>query len=100
VRTRLRVETRRGLLEAELRAAYLREVRHAEPPELARISWIIPERPLHEEIRRVLAHGYLRGADCWHLAVALYAAPEPEELLFISLHERQARIARQLGFAT
>lgn len=88
-----------NLLEAELRAAYGREGRRDEPPELFKVSWITPTRPLHDEIHRVLSHGYLRGADCWHLAVALYVAPDPAELVFLTRDDRQARIARALGFA-
>jgi uncharacterized protein with PIN domain len=88
-----------NLLEAELRAAFLRE--QVEGPEalLESVSWISPERPLSAEIARVLSAGYVRGADCWHLATALYVAPEPGELTFVTLDARQREVAAVLGFA-
>lgn len=88
-----------NLLEAQLRAAFLRE--QVEGPEalLESVSWISPERPLSAEIARVLSAGYVRGADCWHLATALYVAPEPGELTFVTLDARQREVAAVLGFA-
>jgi hypothetical protein len=88
-----------NLLEAELRSAFLREGVRAEPMALSQISWVLPSRPLSAEIERVLGAGYVRGADLWHLAAALYAAPDPVELAFISLDEPQRKVAAQLGFA-
>jgi hypothetical protein len=46
----------------------------------------------------VLDAGYLRGADCWHVATALYVSPEPSRLSFLTLDERQRDVARTLGF--
>ena len=57
-------------------------------------------RPLSEQIARVLEAGYVRGADCWHLATALYIAPDPGEIVFLTLDHRQRDIAKALGFAT
>lgn len=51
------------------------------------------------EIARVPAAGYVRGADCWRLAAALYVAPEPGELSFVTLDARQREVAAALGFA-
>jgi uncharacterized protein with PIN domain len=62
-----------NLLEAELRAAFKREKADGVDTLLELIEWISPERPLGNEIARVLSAGYVRGADCWHLATALYA---------------------------
>lgn len=87
-----------NLLEAELRAAFVRENAAPDPDALTALSWVVPDRPLHAEIARVLAAGYVRGADCWHLATALYVATEPAELSFLTLDERQRGVARQLGF--
>ena len=46
----------------------------------------------------MLSAGYLRGADLWHLASALYLAGNPRNLPFITLDERQEVVARKLGF--
>ena len=88
-----------NLLEAELRSAFTREKVDAGSESLTAISWILPDRPLHAEITRVLATGYLRGADCWHLATALYFANDPSEIVFLTLDGKQAVVARALGFA-
>ncbi len=87
-----------NLLEAELRAACLREGRPAPADLLACIEWILTDRPLSPEIGMVLESGYLRGADLWHLATALYAAPEPSAISFVTLDRNQARMASALNF--
>jgi hypothetical protein len=86
------------LLAAELRSAFRREGVPGEPEILGAMSWVVPDRPLHPEIGRVLDAGYVRGADCWHLAAALYLAGDPAQLTFLTLHERQAEVAGRLGF--
>jgi predicted nucleic acid-binding protein len=86
------------LLEAELRCAFQREGVEQEPAMLGAISWIVPDRPLHAEIARVVSAGYVRGADCWHLATALYLAEDPAAISFLTLDERQATVAKTLGF--
>ena len=48
----------------------------------------------------MLKAGYLRGADLWHVADALYAAPRPESLSFATLYSRQGAIATAVGFRT
>ncbi len=88
-----------NLLAAELRSALLREGVEGGEALLAGISWILPDRPLGEEIERVAAYGYLRGADLWHLACALYLAHDPETLTFATLDHRQGEVAASLGFA-
>jgi predicted nucleic acid-binding protein len=86
------------LLEAEFRSAFLREGVEPAPELLAGVSWVLPDRPLHAEIDRVLAAGYVRGADCWHLATALYLVEDPATISFLTLDERQAAVAKALGF--
>jgi hypothetical protein len=87
-----------NFLEAELRSALLREGVEGDPEILRGIAWILPDRPLDGEIRQALRHGYLRGADLWHLASALYLAEDPTELTFLTLDQRQKEVAEGLGF--
>lgn len=90
-----------SLLEAELYALLLREGTPAEQrvgPWLAGIEWVYPDRSLRPEIEAVLDAGYVRGADCWHLATALYFATEPADISFVTLDARQGEVARALGF--
>ncbi len=89
-----------NLLEAELWASFAREEVEPEPQLLSWISWVLPDRPLSQEISRALAVGYLRGADLWHVACALYLIETPSELSFITLDDRQRAVAQELGFAT
>ncbi len=90
-----------AFMEAELRSAFRREEVDEDPAELwEMITWIHPDRRLTEEMSRALGSGYVRGADLWHLATALYVDPTAEELVFLTLDERQRTIAEQLGFAT
>ena len=37
---------------------------------------MLPDRPLTHECTKALTAGYLRGADLWHVACALYLAGE------------------------
>jgi hypothetical protein len=87
-----------NLLEAELRAVFVRERIGTDIALLSALSWIVPDRPLGPEIARVFDAGYVRGADCWHLASALYLADDPKTLSFITLDARQAKLAAALGF--
>lgn len=89
-----------NLLEAEMRSVLAREGREFDADRLARIRWVMPTRPLSPEIAAALRVGYLRGADLWHIASALYAARTMPELVFITLDRRQENIAAGLGFAT
>lgn len=87
-----------NLLEAELRSALAREGVPFSRRYVARIRWVYPFRPLAQEIETVLEAGYLRGADLWHLANALFAASTPREMAFVTLDERQRAVAAELGF--
>lgn len=87
-----------NLLSAELYSALQRERVSQDVSTLDRIGWVIPDRPLHPEIARVLEAGHVRGADCWHLASALYLAEDPGEISFLTLDTRQWSVARKLGF--
>jgi len=60
--------------------------------------WVHPNRPLSGEFERVTAEGYVKGAGLWHLACALFLAPDPKDLSFLTLDRRQEEIARKLGF--
>lgn len=61
-------------------------------------KWILPDRPLTIEMVRGLEAGYLRGADLWHIATALYVAPQATEISFITLDGQQGEVASALGF--
>ena len=87
-----------NLLEAEMRSVFAQEGRDFGPELLAHIEWIFPDRPLSSEIAAVLRVGYLRGADLWHVANALYAARTFPGLAFITLDRRQQGVASALGF--
>jgi len=87
-----------NLLEAELRAALAREKAPTDSKLLNIVSWVMPNRALSREITSVLAAGYVRGADLWHLACALYLAESPRELVFLTLDDRQKKVAAGLGF--
>jgi predicted nucleic acid-binding protein len=89
-----------NLLEAEFRAACVREAVEPDGAMLAALSWVLPDRPLGNEIGQVLAAGQVRGADCWHLATALYLAGDPSLIAFVTLDQRQRTVAEELGFAT
>jgi predicted nucleic acid-binding protein len=89
-----------NLLTAEFRSAQHREKRSGRPAFLDRVRWILPDRDLDAEIERVFAAGYLRGANCWHLATALYLAEHVGAITFLTVDKRQQAIARRLGFAT
>lgn len=88
------------LLEAELFSALSREGRDVTDSWFAAIEFVIVDRPLSAELTRVLGAGYLRGADCWHLATALYLAPNPSKLAFVTLDASQRKVAKLLGFLT
>lgn len=88
-----------NLLEAEVRSGLAREGGALEPPLMSRIRWIMPTRPLGPEISDALRAGYLRGADLWHIATALYAARSVPGLAFVTLDRRQGGVAAALGFA-
>ncbi|NNK64591.1 MAG: hypothetical protein HKO98_15440, partial [Gemmatimonadetes bacterium] len=84
--------------EAEFRAALRREGVEGAEPFLARLAWLLPDRPLGPEMERVLRARYLRGADLWHVACALYLAEDPAEVDFVTLDEEQRAAAQAVGF--
>ena len=87
-----------NLLEAELRAAFARENLLFQESAIAGIEWILPDRALAPECATALEAGYLRGADLWHVATALYVSPQAVGLLFATLDARQGTVAEALGF--
>ena len=88
-----------ALLEAELLAAFRRERAEADVSDFTKdLAFVSPDRPLSMELRRVADAGYLRGADMWHVACALFLSPDPGELTFLTLDQDQRTVARRLGF--
>ena len=87
-----------NLLEAELRAVFSREKVEFSPSLITRIDWVLPERPLTPEYSTALQAGYLKGADLWHVATALYVATDPNQVSFVTLDKQQAFVAKTLGF--
>lgn len=88
-----------NLLEAELRAAMLREsVQEDCAPLMSGITWVFPQKPLTREFQTVLSAGYVRGADLWHLACGLFLKARLSDLRFITLDGRQKKLAASLRF--
>lgn len=91
-----------NLLEAEMRSAYEREGLAFDPGSISGIGWVNPTRSLGREMAQAIANGgYLRGADLWHIAAALFVDETvPGKLAFITLDDRQKAVAAHLGFDT
>lgn len=89
-----------NLMEAELRSAHRREGQSIDRELFHGIDWVHVNRPLSEELAAVLSEGYLRGADAWHVATALFASSDPTAVYFETLDQPQRRIAAVLGFKT
>ena len=91
-----------NLLEAEMRSAFEREGLAFDASSISGIGWVNPTRSLSIEMEEALANGgYLRGADLWHIAAALYVVESvPCKLTFITLDENQRVVAANLGFET
>lgn len=67
----------------------------------AQYDLIHPTRSLGVEIRQALDEAYLRGADLWHVACALFVATDSQaEIAFLSRDRSQRRVANDLGFET
>jgi predicted nucleic acid-binding protein len=90
-----------NLLEAELRSALAREGVSGDAAQdlVTGITWVYPNRPLTQEFDRIITLGYLRGADLWHLACALFLAPDGRDLAFMTLDQSRQRVATRLGFS-
>lgn len=89
-----------NLLEAEFVSALRREGVEGGQGFLDTMTWILPDRRLTPEMERVLAARFVRGADLWHLACALYLAESPEDVDFLTLDAPQREAAAALGFRT
>ena len=91
-----------NLLEAEMRSAFERERMAFDPSTVSRIGWVNPTRSLGREMAEaVLNGGYLKGADLWHISVALFVDKSvPGKLSFITLDGNQREVAEILGFET
>ena len=89
-----------NLMEAEVRSAMRRLGTGLDPKLISDVDWVYPNRPLTPEFDVILRAGYLRGADLWHVAVALFASPDPSQISFITLDMRQRNVARDIGFQT
>lgn len=90
-----------NLLEAEFRAACVREEIAFDARMLGSLRWIFPDRALSPEMEAALRIGLvIRGADLWHIACALYLTERPAELVFLTLDARQLEVAARLGFET
>lgn len=88
-----------NLLESELRSVFAREGVEVEEGLLSGIDWVLPDRPLTPEFRSVLNVGYLRGADLWHMATALYVTEGSAGLTFVTLDDAQRGVAVKLGLS-
>ena len=86
------------LLDAELRSVCVRDKSLLPEHGIGLINFVPIKRPISDEIDHVLAAGYLRGADCLHVATALYISPDPRQLTFLTLDVRQRAVAKKLGF--
>lgn len=89
-----------NLMEAEVRAVLRREKIPLPAELLESVEWVLPVRALSAELERVFLAGYLRGADAWHLACALFYADGRTSLTFLTLDAPQREVAARLGFAT
>ncbi|MCY4386062.1 MAG: PIN domain-containing protein [Desulfurellaceae bacterium] len=87
-----------NLLEAELRAVFAREEIDFTTSLVSGIEWVLPDRPLTPELKTALEAGYLRGADLWHVATALYVVQKPSDISFVTLDIRQRTVVKALGF--
>lgn len=87
-----------SFLEAEVRVAFARERLEFNSSILGGIEWLNPDQALTRELTFILSKHYLRTGDLWHMAVALYFFPQPGEITFLTLDNRQRDVAAALGF--
>lgn len=91
------------LIVAECLSAAARERvdRTAVIAALRPIDLVMPARSLAHEMTAALDEGYLRGADLWHVACAMFLAGDDRKSLpFLSRDESQRQVAKGLGFPT
>lgn len=91
-----------NLLEAELFSTVKREKLAFDLAVnyLENISILFPTEKFQTYFQQILNISYLRGADLFHLATALWFAGEKrKDLTFISLDEKQYLVAKRLGFS-
>lgn len=88
------------LTEAEVRGALMRGgVKNDGSKTLHTVTWVHARRRLTVFIERVLATGVpLKGADLWHLAIALHMVADTKEWVFFTLDGAQKQAAFDLGF--
>jgi len=91
-----------ALLEAEFLSVLHREKANRDEglKLLKQVSLLNPDRSLQPELRRVFSMAYLRGADAFHLACALYLDPSAGEISFLSADDHQNSAAKKLKFKT
>ena|SRR3989338_8083734 len=65
---------------------------------LKQISLVIPDRSIAKELGTVFSKAYVRGADAFHLACALYLDPKASEIKFLTADKQQQKAAQSLGF--
>ena len=88
------------LLEVEVLSAATRERFALElvEPELRKIGYV-RTHSLATESKVILGKGYLRGADLYHVATALWIQNKHTGLKFLSLDEKQLVVARKVGLS-
>ena len=91
-----------NLLEAEVRSVYAGEGLQYDPSVTSSIGLVHPNRSLGPELAQALEiGGYLKGADLWHIATALYVDETIiGRMAFVTLDNRQRAVAANLGFST
>lgn len=87
------------LLQAEVFSAVKREKADMQLAalEIKKIGFVRTDS-LAEELMEIFKAGYVRGADAFHLATALWIRGKHKDLKFITLDEKQKEIARYLDF--
>ncbi len=87
------------LLQAEVFSAVKREKADMQLAalEIKKIGFVRTDS-LAEELMEIFKAGYVRGADAFHLATALWIRGKHKDLKFITLDEKQKEIAKHLDF--
>lgn len=88
------------LIEAEFMSVLHREKANLDEGLrfLRQISLVVPDRSLSKELEIVFSKAYVRGADAFHIACALYLDPTALELKFLTADKQQESAARAIGF--